>query len=90
MWAYCYNKIIPKITFLVQAPNKLTTFRCGPKCIKIFNSDARDSRAVGSIDDLIILTATVLQVRSLRSRTVPRALASTTTPNCPTPSCFPV
>lgn len=80
----------PAITFLVQAPNKLTTFKCGPKWIMNFNSDARDSRAVGSRDDFAIFTATVLQVWSFRSRTVPRALASTTTPNCPTPSCFPV
>lgn len=46
---------------VVQAPNKLITFKCGPKCIKIFSSEARDRRAVvGSKDDLTILTATVL------------------------------
>ena len=45
---------------LVQAPNKLTTFKCGPRWIRILSSDTRDSSEVGFNEDLIILTATVL------------------------------
>ena len=80
----------PSITFLVQAPSKLTVFKWGPKWIRIFNSEAREIRAVGSREDLTILTATIRTVRSLGSWTVPRALAWTTTPNWPLPSCLPV
>lgn len=56
----------------------------------IFNSDARDTRAVGSEEDLIILTATVLTLLTFGSCKVPICLASTTTPNWPAPKRLPV
>lgn len=78
---------------LVQAPSKLTTFKCGPKCIRILSSDARDASAVAFEVvplGLIILTATVLTLLSFGSCKEPSCLASTTTPNCPAPKCFPL
>ena len=76
---------------LVQAPSKLTTFKCGPKYIRILSSEARDASAVAfEVLGLTIFTATVLTFVSFGSCKEPISLASTTTPNCPAPKCFPL
>jgi len=50
----------PLAIYLVQAPNKLTTFKCGPRWIIILSSDESDFREVVFKEDLTILIPTVL------------------------------
>ena len=71
---------------LVQAPIKLTTFKCDPRRAIIFNSPTRDSMAVASAFGFTILTATVVTGSSDFN---PIASAFTTRPNAPTPNSFP-
>lgn len=70
----------------MYAPSKLTTFKCLPRCIIIFNSDAKDLMYDGSVFGFIIFTATVVVV-SLSI--IPIASALKTTPNAPEPNCLP-
>ena len=77
----------PFMILLVQAPSKLTTFRCAPKWIIIFNSPTKASRAATFVCERTILTATVL-TDSSQSLT-PTASALTTRPKHPAPSCTP-
>ena len=71
----------------VQAPIKLTTFRCDPKWIIIFNSPTSDSSAATSTVERTIFTATVVTGSSGFS---PIASALSTLPNTPDPNSFPV
>lgn len=82
------NSIIILLLFIfpVYAPSKLTTFKCLPRWIIIFNSEAKALMYEGSVFGLTILTATVVVV-SLSI--IPIASALKTTPNAPEPSCLP-
>ena len=71
----------------VQAPIKLTTFRCVPKWIIIFNSPTREtSAASASAVERTILTATVV---TGSSGFKPIASPLTTRPKAPDPNSLP-
>jgi len=87
MLHHCFKLMNRPLEMSVQAPIKLTTFRCVPKWIIIFNSPTRDSSAAASAVDRTILTATVV-IGS--SGFKPIASALTTRPNAPDPNSLPV
>ncbi len=82
-----YKEDVPLIRVLVQAPSKLTTFKCAPKWIRIFNSLTKASRAAALVWERTILTATVWTFSS--ASLTPTASALTTRPKHPAPSCTP-
>ena len=67
---------------MVQAPSKLTTLRCFPRCNMILISDISPTSCGFVTGGLHILTATV--VLGSHSR-IPTAVANTTRPNAPEP-----
>jgi hypothetical protein len=79
--------VLPLMRVLVQAPSKLTTFKCAPKWIRIFNSLTKASRAAALVWERTILTATVWTFSS--ESLTPTASALTTRPKHPAPSCTP-